>query len=67
MNNNYEYKFVKIGQGFFVVKSEAEKNYQNVVREYANSGWRLIQIFSPSLGFWGLSRYFELIFEREKQ
>lgn len=67
MKDNYEYKFVKIGQGFFVVKSEAEKNYQNVVQEYANNGWRLIQIFSPSLGLWGLSRYFELIFEREKQ
>jgi hypothetical protein len=66
MEKKYEYKFVRIGKGILVVKSEAEKTYQNLVRENANNGWRLVQIFSPSLGIWGLSRYFELIFEREK-
>ena len=65
MEKKYEYKFVRIGKGFLVVKSEAERTYKNVVIEYSNNGWRLVQIFSPSLGIWGLSRYFELIFERE--
>jgi hypothetical protein len=67
MEKKYEYKFERIGKGFLVVKSEAERTYQNVIAEYAENGWRLVQIFSPSLGIWGLSRYFELIFEREKQ
>ena len=64
MEIKYEYKFVRLGEGFIWVRSEAERTYQNVIQEYSKEGWRLIQIFSPSLGFWGLSRYFELIFER---
>ena len=64
MEIKYGYKFVRLGEGFIWVRSEAERTYQNVIQEYSKEGWRLIQIFSPSLGFWGLSRYFELIFER---
>ena len=60
MNTNL-YGLVRV---LFGVRSEAERTYQNVIQEYSKEGWRLIQIFSPSLGFWGLSRYFELIFER---
>ena len=67
MEIKYEYKFVRLGEGFIWVRSEAERTYQNVIKEYSKEGWRLTQIFSPSLGFWRLSRYFELIFERQTQ
>ena len=66
MGKKYEYKFVRTGKGILVAKSEAEKTYQSLAQENANNGWRLVQIFSPSFGIRGLSRYFELIFEREK-
>ena len=59
MEKKYEYKFERIGKGFLVFKSEAERTYQNVIAEYAENGWRLVQIFSPSLGIWVLSRYFD--------
>ena len=62
----YDYKFIRIGEDLLVVKSEAEKTYQNLVQENANNGWQFVQFFSAGLGIWGLSRYFKLIFEREK-
>ena len=65
MEQKYEYKFVRLGEGFIWVKSVASKTYQNVINEYAENGWRLIQIFTPSLGLYGVSRFYELIFERE--
>jgi hypothetical protein len=67
MEQKYEYKFVRLGEGIIWVKSVAQRTYQNVINEHAKSGWRLVQISSPSLGFYGVTRYFELIFEREKQ
>ncbi|MFC2103189.1 DUF4177 domain-containing protein [Bacteroidota bacterium] len=66
MEQKYEYKFVRLGEGFIWIKSIAQKAYQDVINEHAKNGWRLVQIFSPSLSFYGVSRYFELIFEREK-
>ena len=67
MEQKYEYKFVRLGEGFIWVRSVAQKTYQSVITEYAENGWRLVQIFTPSLGLYGVSRYYELIFEREKQ
>ena len=67
MKQKYEYKFVRLGEGFIWVRSVAQRTYQNVINEYAENGWRLVQIFTPSLGLYGVSRYYELIFEREKQ
>ena len=62
----YEYKFVKIDlEGLFTRKPK--EDYHRVVEEYAEEGWKLIQIFSPSIsvGGGGIPNYFELIFERE--
>ena len=67
MEQNYEYKFVRLGEGFIWVKSVARNTYQNVIEEYAKNGWRLVQIFTPGLGLYGVARFYELIFEREKQ
>ena len=67
MEQKYEYKFVRLGEGIIWVKSEAKTTYKNVIEEYAQNGWRLVQIFTPGLGIYGVARYFELIFEREKQ
>ena len=60
----YEYKFVRLGEGWLGVKDEARKGYQDVVHKHASEGWRLVQIFDPSTGAYGVSKYFEAIFER---
>ena len=64
----YEYKFVKIDlEGLFTRKPK--EDYHRVVEKYAEEGWKLIQIFSPSIsvGGGGIPNYFELIFERESK
>ena len=65
MNQKYEYKFVRLGKGWFCVKRSAIDQYQQVVTEHAQQGWRLVQVFAPSVGSYGLAKYFELIFERQ--
>ena len=61
----YQYKFVRLGEGWASVKKSAGREYQDVVHAHAMDGWRLVQVFAPSLGIYGASKYFELIFERE--
>ncbi len=61
----YEYKFVRLGEGWFGVKQGAFNEYQDIVHQHARDGWRLVQIFSPGTGAYGVSVFFELIFERE--
>ncbi len=67
MGQKYEYKFIRLAKGFIWVKSAANKTHQHVINEYSENGWRLVQIFTPSLGLYGVSRFYELIFEREKK
>jgi hypothetical protein len=64
MHQRYEYKFVRMGEGWVGVKKSAQKEYQDVVKDHARQGWRLVQIFSPSIGGYGMSKYYELILER---
>lgn len=64
MRHQYEYKFVRLGEGWLHVRREA-RQYQEVVHQYARDGWRLVQIFAPGVGAYGAAGYFELIFERE--
>ena len=66
MFQKYEYKFIRVGKGLFWANSKAEKEYQNIIHEHSKKGWRLVQVFAPSTGFYGLSRYYELILEKEK-
>lgn len=60
----YEYKFVRLGEGWMGVRSEAKKGYQDSIEEHAREGWRLVQIFAPGIGAYGAAKYYELIFER---
>jgi hypothetical protein len=66
MTHNYEYKFVRLGEGFLGVRSEAKNTYQDVIHQHAREGWRLVQIFAPGTGAYGVAKYFELIFEKPK-
>jgi len=63
----YEYKFERLEatdltwSGYEV----GEAQYQNVIRQHAADGWRLVQIFAPPLTAHGRPKHYELIFERE--
>ena len=65
MTRRYEYKFVRLGEGWLGVRSEARQTYQEVVQEHARDGWRLVQIFAPGTGAYGAAKYYELVLERE--
>lgn len=58
----YEYAFVKVELDRF--KSQPKEPYHDVVRQYAAEGWRLNQIFAPSVAGFGSATFYELIFER---
>lgn len=62
MKQRYEYRFIRLGEGFWGVKNEAF-SYEEIVHEHAEEGWRLIQIFAPGLSV--SKPYFEVILERE--
>ncbi len=61
----YEYKFVRLGEGWFGVRREGREDYREVVRSHAQDGWRLVQIFAPSIGGYGHAKFFEVVLERE--
>ena len=64
MNPHYEYKFVRLGEGWMAVNRDARNRYQDEVRKHARDGWRLVQIFAPGLGAYGCAKYIELVLER---
>ena len=64
MTQRYEYDFVRIGEGVMAVRKEGKARYQDIVRDRAREGWRLVQIFAPGIGAYGAAKYYELIFER---
>lgn len=66
MKTRYEYKFVRLGEGMLGATSKAEKQYQKEIQAHAADGWRLVQIFAPGTGVSGWAKYYELIFERER-
>jgi hypothetical protein len=59
----YEYKFVRIYVSFW---QKPQGDYQEIIREYTEEGWRFVQVFAPGLSAAGNVRYFDIIFEREK-
>jgi len=65
MSQKYEYKFVRLGEGIIGVRKSARQQYQQVIHEHANEGWRLVQIFAPGIAVYGTPKYYEIIFERE--
>ena len=66
MGREYEYKFVRLGEGFMGVRKEAKETYQDVIQKHARDGWRLVQVFAPGIGGHGSAKYYEIIFERER-
>jgi hypothetical protein len=69
MPQRFEYQFVRLGEkaGLFachMVSAEAQQQYQAVIRQYAQEGWRLVQVFAPGLAIDGQAAFYELIFER---
>jgi len=67
MPRKYEYKFVRLGEGWLAVKKSGKNEYQDTAHRYAGDGWRLVQVFAPSIGRKGMSGYYELILEREAE
>lgn len=66
MQQRYEYKYVRLGEGWLGVKKRALVEYRDVIDQHARDGWRLVQIFAPGTGAYGAARFFELIFERPR-
>ena len=64
MRQRYEYKFVRMGEGFVAARKAARKGYQDEIHRHARDGWRLVQIFAPGTGGYGAAKYFELVLER---
>lgn len=71
MGRSFEYKFVRLGEysgsALFGVHDKARNAYEEVVHEHTREGWRLVQIFAPGVAAFGAARYYELIFERERE
>ncbi len=65
MKQKFEYKFVRLGEGWLSAKSEACNHYQAQIHEHARDGWRLVQIFAPGVGAYGAAKYYELVLERQ--
>ena len=65
MKPKYEYKFIRLGQGWLGAKRMAELEYREKIHQHARDGWRLVQVFAPGTGAYGAARYYELILERE--
>mgnify|MGYP002735391512 CR=1 FL=1 len=65
MSQRYEYKFVRLGEGWFGVRDSGKEQYKETIEEHAKDGWRLVQIFAPGTGAYGIAKYYELILERE--
>ena len=65
MKPKYEYKFVRLGEGWLSAKRTVESEYQEQIRQHALEGWRLVQVFAPGTGAYGAAKYYELILERE--
>jgi hypothetical protein len=64
MQQRFEYKFVRLGEGWLGARRKARREYQQVVEEHARDGWRLVQVFAPGIGGYGTAKYYEVILER---
>jgi hypothetical protein len=51
----------------WLFERKPQENYYQVIKKHAGEGWRLVQIFGPSVSVidGGTPNYFELIFEKE--
>ncbi|KAA6452024.1 DUF4177 domain-containing protein [Bacillus swezeyi] len=58
-----EYQFVRVELSSF--NKKPKEDYQQIIHDYAQEGWKFIQIFAPGTSGYGTAAYFELIFERD--
>ncbi len=65
MTQRYEYKFLRLGEGWTGVRKSGKEDYKETIEEQAKDGWRLVQIFAPGIGSYGSAKYYELILERK--
>lgn len=65
LSQEYEYKFLRLGEGWTEVRKSGKEHYQEAIEEQAKDGWRLVQIFAPGTGTYGAAKYYELVLERE--
>lgn len=65
MSQRFEYKFVRMGEGWMQVRKEGSEQYQDEIKKHASDGWRLVQIFAPGTGANGAAKFYELVLERE--
>ena len=65
MSQKFEYKFVRMGEGWMQVRESGTEHYQSEIDKYARDGWRLVQIFAPGTGAYGAAKFYELVLERE--
>ncbi len=63
----YEYKFYRIDLKIKIRGAVLEEDYQEIVKDHAKQGYRLVQVFAPPIKGYGVADYFELIFERKIQ
>jgi len=61
----YKYEFVRIEMKIGWLKIKPKEDYQEIIKSYAQKGWKFKQIFAPSTTGYGSSSYFDLIFEKE--
>jgi hypothetical protein len=58
----YEYKFVELGQkGFY---SSIVNPYEDIIKDHAKEGWRLVQILATEYMRNGTPSDYRIIFER---
>ncbi|MCY7945593.1 DUF4177 domain-containing protein [Bacillus atrophaeus] len=58
-----KYEFVRVELSS--MRRRPKEDYQEIIHEYAKQGWKLVQIFAPSIVGYGAAAYFEIIFEKE--
>ena len=59
----FEYKFVKVEMKYeFMGRAKPAEDYQEIIQNHASEGWRLVQIFAPSIGATGMAEFYEIFF-----
>ncbi len=59
----FEYKFVRLAINIWT--NSPKEDYQSIIQEHGDEGWRLVQIFAPT-NMNMQAAYYELVFERPK-
>lgn len=60
----FEYKFVEVKLSNQFLSKKPKEDYQEIIRQHAAEGWRLVQIFAPAIEGYGTAASYELIFEK---